>query len=149
MLGGTTQQGGTAQNAGSSDHGTLACPDNLTFDHSGRLWVATDQGENWHKKTGKSDGLYAVEHAGKNRGKSKLFFRSPIGAETTGICFVPDDKTLFVCVQHPGVDGGEYYAGFNRKSTFADPSTRWPNGVDSKMPPLPSVVQITHKGKKI
>jgi secreted PhoX family phosphatase len=149
LLGGTKQAGGTATDAGSTEHGTLSCPDNLTFDNSGRLWVATDQGENWGKKTGKSDGLYAVEHTGKNRGKSKLFFRSPVGAETTGICFTPDDKTLFLSVQHPGVDGGEHYAGFNRKSTFKDPSTRWPNDADSQLPPFPSVVQITHKGKII
>lgn len=149
LLGGTKEAGGTTTDAGSSDHGVLCCPDNLTFDHSGRLWVATDQGEYWGKKSGKSDGLYAVEHKGKNRGKSKLFFRVPVGAETTGICFVPDDKTLFLSVQHPGVDGGIYYEGFNRKSTFTDPSTRWPNPADSNLPPMPSVVQITHKGKKI
>ena len=149
LLAGTTQQGGTVQDAGSSEHGTLACPDNLVFDHKGRLWVATDQGENWGLKTGKSDGLYAVEHIGANRGKSTLFFRSPIGAETTGICFCPDDKTLFISVQHPGTDGGEHYQGFNRKSTFLDPSTRWPNADTSNMPPLPSVVQITRRGKVI
>lgn len=149
LLAGNTEHGGTVQTAGSTEHGTLACPDNLAFDHSGRLWVATDQGENWGKKTGKSDGLYAVEHLGENRGKTILFFRSPIGAETTGICFTPDDKTLFICVQHPGTDGGESYKGFNRKSTFLDPSTRWPNEDNSKMPPLPSVVQITRKGKVI
>lgn len=149
LLAGTQGQGGTVQNAGATDDGTLVCPDNLVFDHQGRLWVATDQGENWHIKSGKSDGLYAVEHQGDNRGKSKLFFRVPIGAETTGICFTPDDKTLFISVQHPAVDGGEHYEGFNRKSTFSDPSTRWPNSDDSDIPPLPSVVQITRQGEII
>ena len=149
LLGGTQEHGGTGHKTGTTADGTLACPDNLVFDHAGRLWVATDQGEHWGKKTGKSDGLYAVEHQGENRGKSTLFFRSPVGAETTGICFTPDDKTLFICVQHPGVDGGEEYQGFNRKSTFLDPSTRWPHDDTSKMPPMPSVVQITRKGKVI
>ncbi len=149
LLAGSAEHGGTVQAAGSTEHGTLACPDNIAFDHKGRLWVATDQGENWGKKTGKSDGLYAVQHQGKHRGQSKLFFRTPVGAEATGICFTPDDKTLFISVQHPGVDGGHAYKGFNRKSTFLDPSTRWPHDDASKMPPLPSVVQITRKSKVI
>jgi secreted PhoX family phosphatase len=149
LLAGPAEHGGTVQAAGSTEDGTLACPDNLAFDHHGRLWVATDQGTNWGKKTGKSDGLYAVEHEGANKGKSKLFFRSPVGAETTGICFAPDDKTMFICVQHPGTDGCRNYKGFEHKSTFLDPATRWPNAEDSKMPPLPSVVQITRKGEVI
>lgn len=150
LLGGPAEAQGTGTKAGSTEHGTIACPDNLAFDYAGRLWVATDQGANWGKKTGKSDGIYAVEHKGEHRGRSKLFFRSPVGAETTGICFTPDDQTLFVCVQHPGTDGAHAYEGFNRKATFNDPATRWPNADNSNMPPQPSVVQISRKnGEKI
>jgi len=149
LLAGPFEHGGTVQKAGSTQDGTLACPDNLSFDHQGRLWVATDQGKEWGKKTGKSDGLYAVEHVGKNRGRSTLFFRSPVGAETTGICFTPDDKTLFICVQHPGTDGCKNYDGFNKKASFLEPATRWPNNDNSNLPPYPSVVQITRKGKVI
>ena len=75
--------------------GVLACPDNMGFDKKNRLWVSTDQGDIWKKTTGYSDGLYAVETTGENRGQAKLFFRSPVGAETTGICFTEDAKSLF------------------------------------------------------
>ena len=54
----------------------------------------------------------------------------------------PDDKTLFVAVQHPATDGTEDFPGFERGSTFEDPATRWPD-FDPKMPPRPSVVVIT------
>ena len=41
--------------------------------------------------------------------------------------FTPDDKTLFVAVQHPGTDGTVHFPGFERVSTFEDPATRWPD----------------------
>jgi hypothetical protein len=106
--------------------------------------VATDQGGGW-PKTKKADGLYALETGGTKRGKSKLFFRCPVGAEMCGPYFTPDQETLFVAVQHPGTDGTKAYERFGRASTFEDPATRWPD-FDDKMPPRPSVLAITRKG---
>ena len=109
-----------------SADGWFASPDNCAIDAEGRLWVATDQGRNWGK-TGKSDGLYALESDGALRGHSKLFFRSPVGAELCGPTFTPDGETLFLAVQHPGTDGTKSLLGFARASTFEDPATRWPD----------------------
>jgi len=106
--------------------------------------VATDQGTAW-AKTGKADGLYAMESKGGLRGLSKMFFRVPVGAELCGPRFTPDLETLFVAVQHPASDGTKDFAGFNRNSTFDDPATRWPD-FNEKIPPRPSVVIITRKG---
>ncbi|MBT6441464.1 MAG: DUF839 domain-containing protein, partial [Alphaproteobacteria bacterium] len=75
----------------------------------------------------------------------RMFFRTPVGAELCGPCFTPDDKTLFVAVQHPGADGTKNYAGFARRSTFEDPATRWPD-FSPAMPPRPSIVVITRNG---
>jgi hypothetical protein len=61
-----------------------------------------------------------------------------------GPCFAPDDKTLFVAVQHPATDGAKAFKGFERNSTFEDPATRWPD-FKPDMPPRPSVVAITRK----
>jgi uncharacterized protein len=130
-----------------SQHGWFACPDNCAVDADGRLWVATDQGDEWGL-TKKADGLYAVDTE-KKRGKSKLFFRCPVGAEMCGPYFTPDGETLFVAVQHPGTDGTKNYERFGRASTFEDPATRWPD-FDERMPPRPSVLAITRKdGGKI
>ena len=110
----------------------LSCPDNITFDNQGRLWIATD---GFQKVSGVLDGIYACEVAGPKRALTKQFFHVPIGAELCGPCFTPDNSTLFVAVQHPG----EY-------STFDEPSTRWPNDPASDLPPQPSVVAITRSG---
>ena len=135
---------GAQWNPDTSENGWFGSPDNCAIDADGRLWVATDQGGNWNK-TGKSDGLYAVETEGDGRGTSKLFFRCPVGSEMCGPYFTADGETLFVAVQHPGTDGTKNLVGFERESTFEDPATRWPD-FDPKMPPRPSVVVITKQG---
>ncbi|MEM9761443.1 MAG: PhoX family phosphatase [Pseudomonadota bacterium] len=127
-----------------SEHGWFGSPDNCAIDADGRLWVSTDQGGNW-PKTGKADGLYAVETEGEVRGSSKLFFRVPVGAELCGPYFTADQETLFLAVQHPATDGTKDSPGFERSSTFEDPATRWPDFADS-MPPRPSVVVVTKQG---
>lgn len=135
---------GALWNPATSQDGWFASPDNAAVDTQGRLWVATDQGENW-PKTGRADGLYRMEVEGEGRGMPRLFFRVPVGAELCGPCFTPDGETLFVAVQHPGADGTLDFKGFERESTFADPATRWPD-FDPDMPPRPSVVVITKDG---
>jgi len=129
-------------NPATSENGWFSCPDNCAIDHRGRLWIATDQGYNWKRASGTADGLWALETDGAGRGTGRMFFRIPVGAEACGPRFTPDDRTLFVAVQHPATDGTQYFPGFERDSTFEDPATRWPD-FDPRMPPRPSVVVIT------
>jgi secreted PhoX family phosphatase len=135
---------GAHWNPETSENGWFGSPDNCAMDADGRLWVSTDQGSKWGK-TGKSDGLYAVETEGTARGTSKLFFRCPVGGEMCGPYFADNGETLFLAVQHPGTDGTKALAGFERSSTFEDPATRWPD-FDPVMPPRPSVVVVTKTG---
>lgn len=113
-----------------SEHGWLSCPDNLTMDPSGRMWIATDGQD---QSIGKNDGLYATQVSGEASASPRLFFTGPVGCEITGPAFTPDGSTLFLAIQHPG-DGGD----------FANPATRWPDFKDG-MPPRPSVIAITKK----
>ncbi len=127
-----------------TENGWFASPDNAAVDADGRLWIATDQGRGWGR-TGRADGLFALETEGAGRGTSKLFFRCPVGAELCGPYFAPSGETLFVAVQHPGSDGTRDFAGFERDSTFDDPATRWPDFEDG-VPPRPSVLAISRTG---
>ena len=130
--------GATFASATSKD-GWFGMPDNCAVDNQGRLWISTDG--NSGKATGRSDGVWAIETEGDARGTSKHFYRCPAGAELCGPIFTPDDRTLFVAIQHPADDGPDW-PEFGRVSTFEDPSTRWPDFKDG-MPPRPSIVVIT------
>lgn len=135
---------GALWNPATTGNGWFACPDNITFDADGRLWVATDQGRSW-ARTGKADGLYHVETEGAGRGTSRMFYRVPIGAELCGPCFTPDGESVFLAVQHPGVDGTREWKPFGRDPSFEDPPTRWPD-FKAGMPPRPAVVVISKTG---
>ncbi len=135
---------GALWNPATSEHGWFASPDNIAFDNDGRMWIATDQGRGW-ARTGKADGLYHVETDGPARGTSRLFYRVPVGAELCGPCFTPDGETVFVAVQHPGIDGAKDWKPFDREPTFDDPPTRWPD-FKAGMPPRPSIVAIRRTG---
>jgi uncharacterized protein len=112
-----------------SANGWLSTPDNCAIDGRGRLWIATDGAS----KSGIADGVWATDVEGAGRMLTKRFFAAPRGAELCGPCFAPDDRTFFAAVQHPADE---------KNSTFAKPSTRWPDFKDN-MPTRPSVVVIT------
>ncbi len=121
--------------------GWFGMPDNCAIDALGRLWISTDG--NSPARTGRNDGIFALETEGAARGTSKLFFRVPMGAEMCGPCFTPDMETFFVAVQHPGeADEDDPNAPV---ATFETPSTRWPDFQDG-LPPRPAIVAITRKG---
>lgn len=128
---------GARYNPDVSENGWFASPDNVAFDGQGRLWIATDNGENW-AKIGFADGIYGCDVEGKGAYLTRHLFRVPIGAEMCGPEFTPDDQTLFCAVQHPAADGVE-------NSTFETPATRWPDFKEG-MPPRASVVCITRQG---
>jgi secreted PhoX family phosphatase len=133
LIAGPSDKGGR-YGAGTTEAGWLACPDNMAFDNKGRIWIASDQGGE-QIKFGIGDGIWAADTTGAGRAVTRMFYRTPIGAEMCGPCFTPDNKTLFVAVQHPAADG-------NPASTFDTPGHRWPD-FSVAMPPRPSVVAIT------
>lgn len=122
-------------------NGWFGMPDNCAIDAAGRLWIATDG--NAPSKTGRADGLWALETEGALRGTGKLFYRCPNGAELCGPYFTPDGETAFVAIQHPGeADDDDPNA---QPATYENPSTRWPD-FKPELPPRPSIVAITKRG---
>jgi secreted PhoX family phosphatase len=133
---------GAVWNPATSEDGWFGMPDNCAVDAEGRLWISTDGND--FERTGRTDGLWALETEGEGRGTGKHFYRVPVGAELCGPHFMDDQESLFLAVQHPG-DGGDEWPEFGRTSTFEDPSTRWPDFAEG-MPPRPSVVAVTRQG---
>jgi secreted PhoX family phosphatase len=81
----------------------FACPDGLWFDPDSRLWIQTDIGESAQNTgdtapMGNNQMLAADPHTGEIR----RFLTGPVGQEITGVCTTPDQRTMFVGVQHPG-----------------------------------------------
>ncbi len=78
-------------------------PDGLWFDPEGRLWIQTDTSESLMNR-----GDYA--QFGNNQMLAcdtqhqilRRFFTGPIGQEITGVTATPDQKNMFINVQHPG-----------------------------------------------
>lgn len=114
-----------------SDAGWLVAPDNIAFDPAGRLWLATDKGRLLESR---NDGLWACQTQGPAAGVTRHFYGAPSDAEVCGPEFTPDGSTLFLAIQHPGIDGF--------RNGFESASTRWPD-FDPAMPPRPSLVAIT------
>jgi uncharacterized protein len=114
---------------GQTNVSPLATPDNLAFDDSGRMWVATDGVD---ETLGPNDGVWVVDTEGPERGRARQFLSSPIGCEVCGPAFTPDNQTFFVAIQHPGAGD---------QATYDRPLSHWPDDRPD-MPPRPSVVAI-------
>ncbi|SEH02750.1 hypothetical protein SAMN05444920_12986 [Nonomuraea solani] len=110
----------------------ISCPDNVTFDRDGNLWISTDG-----NALGTNDGLFVMPVRGAERGHLRQFLTVPVGAETCGPLVTSDQLSVFVAVQHPGETDG---------ATPDNPGSRWPDGDQ----PRPSVAVVWHaQGKKI
>ncbi|HEX6344837.1 PhoX family phosphatase [Umezawaea sp.] len=102
----------------------ISCPDNVTFDGHGNLWITTDG-----NALGSNDGLFATPLDGAERGHVRQFLTVPIGAEACGP--VVAERFVLVSVQHPGeVDD----------ATVENPASHWPGGGTSQ--PRPAVVAV-------
>ncbi|HEY9279685.1 MAG TPA: PhoX family phosphatase [Eoetvoesiella sp.] len=83
-------------------------PDGLAFDKAGRLWIQTD---GKYSNSGEYEGqgnnqMLCADPASK---EIRRFFVGPKECEVTGITFTPDNKTMFINIQHPGGKGDSHW----------------------------------------
>jgi hypothetical protein len=101
---------GTAK-AGSSNitaQNMFNSPDGLGFDKAGRLWILSD-GDYSNAGDFAGMGNNQMLCADPASGEIRRFMVGPVGCEVTGISFSPDQKTLFVGIQHPGEAGNSTF----------------------------------------
>lgn len=115
----------------------FCCPDGLWFDANSRLWIQTDIGED-DQNTGDfiQFGNNQMLAADPQTGVIRRFLTGPIGQEITGVVTTPDQRTMFINVQHPGATVTE--------QDFADGklNSRWPDQ-DPAIYPRSATVVIT------
>ena len=116
----------------------FACPDGLWFDADSRLWIQTDIGESAQNRGDLEPmGNNAMLAADPRTGEIRRFLTGPTGQEVTGVCTTPDQRTMFVGLQHPGATttAADFAGG-----TF---SSNWPHGGNSV--PRSGLVVITRE----
>jgi uncharacterized protein len=106
----------------------FACPDGLWIDPDSRVWIQTDIGES-------AQNVGDFEQFGNNQmlcanpvtGEIRRFLTGPIGQEITGVITTPDQRTMFINVQHPGATTtAEDYAAGRHLSHWPDGGDAWP-----------------------
>ena len=120
--------------AGGTESG-FSCPDNMAFDQNGNLWITSDIsggsiGKEPYTPFG-NNGLFVIPRSGPQAGEVLKVGSAPYDAEFTGPFFSPDQKTLFLSVQHPG----------EKTRDLSKMTSHWPSG-DKNQKPLSSVIAI-------
>lgn len=88
-----------------ADQPLFGSPDGLWFDDDGRLWIQTDisnSSQNLASRKYDRIGNNMMLAADPSTGEIRRFLTGPRGAEITGVVTSPDQRTIFVNVQHPG-----------------------------------------------
>ena len=102
----------------------FGCPDGLMLDARGLLWIQTDVspsalGQGEYARLGNTQ-MLACDPAS---GEVRRVLTGPVGCEITGAVMAPDQRSLFVNIQHPGETP-------RSRSNPAAPmrQSRWPQG---------------------
>ena len=134
--------GGAGDQAGAIDGSTIfpdaafGSPDGLWVDSDGRLWIETDSTPGAQPGLGGGNNQMLVADlttrpkapAGSTNVVPEIrrFLTGPRGCEITGITATPDNRTMFINVQHPGEEA----------HLFPDRASTWPNLAGVTLPTL-------------
>jgi secreted PhoX family phosphatase len=131
-------QAGDPQNADPAKQGNVAGqvafaqPDGLYFDPRGLLWIQTDSSvSNLTTPDWERIGNNQMLAANPDTGEVRRFLTGPVNSEITGVQMTPDQRTLFVNIQHPGEAPGT--PGRNDPTTPLKYSS-WPDGPTATRP---------------
>jgi secreted PhoX family phosphatase len=100
-----------------------ACPDGISFDKQGVLWIQTDaHATQMYKGELARIGNNQMLACDPATGETRRFLTGPTNCEVTGVGLTPDNTTMFISIQHPGETPSD-------RSDPAKPSqySNWPN----------------------
>jgi hypothetical protein len=104
-------------------------PDGLWIDPDSRVWIQTDGGQ----PDGAHDQMLAAHPTvtdAQGTPEIRRFLTGVPNAEVTGVTVTPDQRTMFVNIQHPGDGGG----------------STWPNGEGFTVPRSATVIVTKDDG---
>ncbi len=136
------KQAAKAEHKGNIKGDGFGSPDGLSFDHRGVLWIQTDVSSstiNQKEYAGMGNNQMVATIVGS--GEYRRFLTAPRGAEVTGIAFTPDNKTLFINIQHPGEPSEGLSDPSNPKAVSS-----WPDGPSGGRPRAATVVITKNDG---
>ena len=118
-----------------ADQPVFGSPDGIWVDRSGIVWVQTDisnSSQNLQSRGYDRIGNNGMLAADPDSGDVRRFMTGPRGCEITGVTMTPDQRTMFVNIQHPGESTTYWNTQFGAPTT-ANPSTvsSWPFGTQS------------------
>jgi len=117
----------------------LSSPDGLWIDKDSRVWIQTDIGEG-SQNSGVFEvfGNNAMLCADPKTGEMRRFLTGPVGQEITGVITTPDQKTMFINVQHPGATTTPEEWGAGQRYVRSS----WPDRNPVRVPPRSATVVI-------
>lgn len=125
-----------------ADQPVFGSPDGVWIDPDGLVWIQTDISNS--SQNLKSRGYDNIKNnmmlvANPDTGDVRRFLTGPRGCEVTGVITTPDQRTMFVNIQHPG-ESTNYWNSLNGAPSPSQPSTvsSWPFGGR----PRPSTIVI-------
>jgi secreted PhoX family phosphatase len=127
-------------------------PDGLALDADGRLWIQTDGNfSNTGNYAGMGNNQMLV--ADPVSKEIRRFLVGPSGCEITGITFTPDQKYVFINVQHPGEYGSHPRTKDASGANIATPDqnplafSQWPEASGGRPRPATVVIWKEDGGK--
>jgi secreted PhoX family phosphatase len=113
-----------------------ACPDGISFDPRGVLWIQTDAHASvMYKGEFQRFGNNQMLACDPRSGETRRFLTGPVNCEVTGVTWTPDLRTMFVNIQHPGETASD-----RSNPDQPDRFSRWPDGAPGARPRSATVV---------
>ena len=128
------------------DGDKFGSPDGIYVAPSGRLWIETDVSTSTIN-TGAYDGFGNNQMlcADPESGEIRRFLQGPKQCEITGVMVTPDERTMFVGIQHPGETPDDSPNDPANPKKFSS----WPDGDEGGRPRSSCIVITKDDGGEI